>query len=122
MKKKELLIDAQKTGKTVKVKYTIGSQPNKAREIIPLKIENNKVLAKCLNSNTEKSFFIDKLVVLTDQQYNDHPKWNPNSSFLTDYEEFVLMKEKRNRFFRYFSIVFVILALLFIYLFIKSKS
>jgi len=122
MKKKELLIEAQKTGNIVKVKYTIGSQPNKAREIIPLKIENNKVLAKCLNSNAEKSFIINKLVVLTDQQYNDHPKWDPNSGFLTDYEEYVLMKEKRNRFFRYFSIVFVILALLFIYLFIKSKS
>jgi len=122
MKKKELLIEAQKTGNIVKVKYTIGSQPNKAREIIPLKINGNKVFAKCLNSNSEKSFLIAKLILLTDQQYIEHPKWDPNSGFLTDYEEYVLMKEKRNRFFRYFSIVFVIVALLFIYLLIKSKA
>jgi len=122
MNKKELLIAAQKTGKAMKVKYTIGSQPNHAREIIPLRIEDNKVYAKCLNSNSEKSFLIDKLTLLTDQQYNDHPKWDPNSGFLTDYEEYVLMKKKRNKYLRYFSIVFVILAIFLIYFFIKSKA
>ena len=121
MKKKELLIEAQKSGKAVKVKYTIGSQPNKAREIIPLRIEDNKVFAKCLNSNSEKFFQIDKLVLLSDEQYNKHVKWDANVGFLTDYEEFVILKEKRNKFLRYFAIVFGIIVIFVIYIFIKSK-
>ena len=121
MKKKQVLINAQKTGAIVKVKYTIGSQPNHAREIIPLRVDEDKVFAKCLNSNTEKLFHIDKLVLLSDEQYEKHLKWDANAGFLTDYEEFVMMKEKRNKFFRYFSIVIGVVLVLLIYLFIKSK-
>ena len=121
MKKKQVLINAQKAGEIVKVKYTIGSQPNHAREIIPLRVDEDKVFAKCLNSNTEKLFHIDKLVLLSDEQYEKHLKWDANAGFLTDYEEFVMMKEKRNKFFRYFSIVIGVVLVLLIYLFIKSK-
>jgi hypothetical protein len=98
MRKKEILIEAQKSGKAVKVKYTKGSQPNRAREIIPLKIEEDKVFAKCLNSNAEKIFEIKKLKLLNDQQYENHEKWDPNASFLTDYEHFVIQKAKRDKF------------------------
>jgi len=121
MKKKQVLINAQKAGEIVKVKYTIGSQPNHAREIIPLRVDEDKVFAKCLNSNTEKLFHIDKLVLLSDEQYEKHLKWDANAGFLTDYEEFVMMKEKRNKFFRYFSIDIGVFLVLIIYLFIKSK-
>ena len=118
MKKKQVLIEAQKSGKAVKVKYSIGSQPNHAREIIPLKIEENKVFAKCLNSNTEKIFEIKKLKLLSDQQYENHEKWNPNANFVTDYEHFVVKKAKRDKFIMYLliGIALVVILVLFFYL------
>jgi uncharacterized membrane protein len=120
MRKKQILIDAQKSGKTLKVKYTYGSQPNHAREIIPLKIGNDKVIAKCLNSKTEKVFKICKLKLLSDQQYAKLEKWEPNSSFLTDYEYYVIQKGKRDKYIRYFLIGFVLLVILV--LFFKLKQ
>jgi hypothetical protein len=118
MRKKEILIEAQKTGKTIKVKYTKGSQPNRAREIIPLKVEEDKVLAKCLNSNAEKIFEIKKIKLLSDKQYEDHEKWNPNASFVTDYEHFVIQKAKRDKFIMYIliGIALVVILVLFFYL------
>lgn len=86
MRKKKSLIKAQKSGNIVKVAYKSGSQPNHAREIIPIRVANNEVLAHCLNSGTKKSFFIRKLRILTDKQYTDHIKWDPNLSPLSDYE------------------------------------
>jgi len=121
MRKKQVLINALKTGDIVKVKYTIGSHPNHAREIIPLKIENGQVFAKCLNSNSNKTFHIDKLKLLNELQYSNLPKWDPNSGILTDYESFILMKEKRNKLIRYIAIILVILAILFAYYMFKSK-
>lgn len=118
MRKKAILIDAQKSGKAVKVKYTKGSQPNHAREIIPLKIEEDKVFAKCLNSNAEKIFEIKKLKLLSDQQYENHEKWNPNANFVTDYEHFVVQKAKRDKFIMYLliGIALVVILVLFFYL------
>jgi tetrahydrodipicolinate N-succinyltransferase len=120
MKKKQVLIEAQKSGKAVRVKYTNGSQPNRAREIIPLKIEKDKVLAKCLNSNTEKAFEISKLTILSDQQYNKLEKWEPNASFLTDYEYFVIQKAKRDKFIRYILIGIVLIIILALILKLKQ--
>ena len=120
MRKKQILIDALKSGKAVKVKYTVGSQPNRAREIIPLKIEKDKVLAKCLNSKTEKTFEINKLKLLSDQQYANHEKWEPNASFLTDYDYFVIQKAKRDKFILYLLIGIVFLVILT--LFFKLKQ
>jgi hypothetical protein len=120
MRKKQILIDAQKSGKTLKVKYTNGSQPNCAREIIPLKIEKDKVLAKCLNSNTEKYFGINKLKLLTDHQYANHEKWELNASILTDYDYFVIQKAKRDKFIRYLLISIILLVILV--LFYKLKQ
>jgi hypothetical protein len=120
MKKKQVLIEAQKSGKAVKVKYSIGSQPNHAREIIPLKIEENKVFAKCLNSNAEKIFEIKKLKLLSDQQYENHEKWVPNASFLTDYEYFVIQKAKRDKCIKCVLIGIVVIVILT--LFFKLKQ
>jgi hypothetical protein len=48
-------------GEVLKIKYRGGSQPGAAREIYPLSISDEKVHAKCLTSNSEKAFFIDKI-------------------------------------------------------------
>ncbi len=122
MKKKQVLINAQKSGKTLKVIYKSGSQPNHAREIIPLRIENDKVIAKCLNSNSEKIFQMNKLILLSDEQYSHYEKWDPNYSPVTDYEDYMIRREKRIKLFRYFSIVLVIVAILFVYFIYRLKS
>jgi len=122
MKKKELLINAQKSGTIVKVVYKSGSQPNRARQIIPLRIEHDQVFAKCLNSNAEKHFLLNKLELLTDEQYDEFEKWDPNFIGTTDYEEFEIRREKRQQFLHYFYVVLVILAIVVVYFVFRSKS
>lgn len=122
MKKKQVLIDAQKSGIVVKVTYKLGSQPNHAREIIPLRVDNDKVLAKCLNSNTEKLFLISELNLLTDQQYDNMAKWDPNFSPVTDYEMYEIQRAKRNKLYRYLSIVFVVFAIVFVYVIFRLRQ
>jgi len=121
MRKKQILIDAQKSGKILKVIYKQGSQPNHAREIIPLNIDKDLVFAKCLNSSSNRSFHIDKLKLLNDRQYSNYSKWDPNSSILNDYESFIIRKTKRNKFFIYIASILVVFTVLLIYILFKSK-
>jgi len=107
MFKKRILINAQKSGSTVKVVYKYGSQPNHAREIIPINIDNNEVFAICLNSNTKKIFYIKKLKLLNDNQYFKHKKWDPNFSQLTDFEIYEIHRKKRYKILRFYSVIFV---------------
>jgi len=116
MKKEEALKHAQETGAILKVAYKAGSQPNHAREIIPLKIENDQVLAKCLTSNTQKRFFINRLELLSDRKYRNQAKWDPNFIAVTDYEKFKMHKVRRKRIGSYFCVVIVILTLAAVYL------
>ena len=116
MNKKEVLIHAQKSGTIVKVAYKTGSQPNHAREIIPLRIEDDQVLVKCLTSNTQKRFYIDKIELLSDRKYNDLAKWDPDFIAVTDYEKFKIHREKRKKIHRYLCAIFVMFALAVIYL------
>lgn len=120
MNKKQILINAQKSGSIVKVKYLSGSQPTHAREIIPLKVLDDKVLAKCLNSNTEKLFRINKLKTLNSLQFSLHKLWDPNFVPATDYEDYIIKKEKQNKRIIFISIIMVILVISFV--FIRSKS
>jgi len=48
------------TGELINIVYQGGSQPGKARMILPLKIKGDKVLAKCLSTNKIKLYFLDK--------------------------------------------------------------
>ena len=118
MKEKKVLLDAIESGTIVKVVYKYGSQPGHAREILPLKIENNELFAKCLNSNTKKTFFINKLTLLSDLQYSKLPKWDPDFISLTDFEIFESRLKKRNKMVRIYSVIigFSVLCLAFIIL------
>ena len=122
MKKKQVLIDAQKSGIVVKVTYKLGSQPNHAREIIPLKIINDNVIARCLNSNTDKLFRISKLKLLTDDQYTHLEKWDPNFIPLNDYELYEIRRKSIKKALRYFFIILGILAIVVIYFVIRSNA
>jgi len=97
MKEIEVLMEALQSGSIIKVVYKSGSQPGYAREILPLSIYGNELFAKCILSDAKKSFFINKLKLLTDEKYSKLPKWNPDFSSLTDYEIFQLRKHKRSK-------------------------
>jgi len=120
MKKKQILIEAQRKGEKVKVVYKSGSQPNHAREIIPLKIENGNVFAKCLNSNTNKLFRISKLKLLTDEQYTHFAKWDLNFISPTDYEIYEIKRNQLKKTIFPLSIILVILVSLF-YIQVKTS-
>jgi len=121
MRKRKVLIHAQKSGAIVKVVYKAGSQPNHARQIIPLRIKDNQVFAQCLNSNTKKAFLIRKLKLLTNQQYDNFTKWDPNFTPATDYELYEIQKQKMNKLLCYFFTGFIIL-ILFVYLLCRLKT
>lgn len=122
MNKKKTLINAQESGATVKVVYKAGSQPNHAREIIPIKITNDQVFARCLNSNTKKAFYISKLELLTDQQYDSYPKWDPDFIPATDYEIYETQKKQRDKLLCYFFGGFLILVILVVCFTFMSKT
>jgi len=115
MKENNVLLDAIESGAIVKVVYKSGSQPGRTREIIPYKIEDNELFAKCLSSDTKKTFFINKLKILTNEQYSKLPKWDPAFRTLTDYEIFISQKEKQHKLVRLCSVIigFCILTLTF---------
>ena len=120
MIKKKILSNAQKSGSIVKVVYESGSQPCHAREIIPLKIENNKVFATCLNSNATKMFYIKRLKLINNRQYSRLRKWDPNFIPLTDYEIYDIQKKKRyKKAYRYLilltSIILLIISFILMY-------
>ena len=121
MNKKKVLINAQKTGSIVEVVYKTGSQPNHVRKIIPIRVKHNQVVAKCLNSHTEKSFFIGKLELLTNQQYDSFAKWDPDFIPVTDYELYETQKEHRKKMEIIFFSILGVLALLAVYITFRSR-
>ncbi|QOJ28339.1 MAG: hypothetical protein HRU80_05395 [Ignavibacteriales bacterium] len=58
----ELLSQAIINGEVLEIVYLGGSLSGKPREIIPLKIEKDKLHAKCLLSDEVKTFFKNKIV------------------------------------------------------------
>lgn len=70
------LLEAKENGEVIKVIYHGGSQPGAVRAIFPLNVLDDKVVAKCLASNEQKTFFLDKLEICTDQNIN--PTYDPN--------------------------------------------
>lgn len=77
MNEKEQLQEAIGTGTILRVIYNGGSQPGTVREIIPLKIEGNRLFAKCMASNRQKTFSVDKIVFCDEKSGNKEP-WRPD--------------------------------------------
>lgn len=60
------LEDAIGTGELVNIIYHGGSEPGTARMILPIKIEGDKVRARCYISNKVKAFTIEKIEFASD--------------------------------------------------------
>jgi hypothetical protein len=69
--------------KVVKIIYHAGSRSGTMREIIPRSITGYKLLAHCVTSGLEKTFFIDKVEVIDDdnQEVNEDDDISVISAF-----------------------------------------
>ena len=55
----------------LKVIYLGGSSPGTMREIIPRSIRDNKLIAYCLASDLDKTFFLDKIQIIEEYAQGD---------------------------------------------------
>lgn len=60
---KEKLEKSIQSGEILEIIYYGGSYPGKLRKVQPIKIDGNKLIAKCLSSNEVKTFSISKIAV-----------------------------------------------------------
>jgi hypothetical protein len=63
----EKIREAIGTGELINIIYHGGSEPGTARMILPIKIEGDKVRAKCYTSNKVKSFSLEKIEFAGDE-------------------------------------------------------
>ena len=55
------LQEAQERGEVLRIKYHGGTQPGAVREIYPVRIMGERIIARCLASNAEKTFIVEKI-------------------------------------------------------------
>ena len=75
----------------ISIRYYGGSTPNgNVREIMPLRVDGDKLVARCIISNKQKLFFLDKMTL----QQDDKPEGLPDifvhnsiESFLVDLKD-----------------------------------
>jgi hypothetical protein len=60
------LHEAIGTGELISIIYHGGSEPGTARMILPIKIEGDKVRARCYTSNKVKAFSLEKIELAAD--------------------------------------------------------
>lgn len=74
----DILLEAIETGEILSVAYHGGSKPGARRQIAPIRIEQNTVVARCYRSGQVKSFKIKRIQVFD----NDIPisNWDPTDS------------------------------------------
>lgn len=59
----DILKNAIENRSSIKIKYNGGSKPGSSREIVPNKMDNDKLIARCLTTKSNKSFFINKIEI-----------------------------------------------------------
>ena len=84
---------AMETGELVTIKYHGGSSPGTVREIMPVKIENDRVRARCYTSDAVKSFMFNKIELISKpiHQLDEADVWDGRSR---GEEEFFEIPEK----------------------------
>jgi len=60
---KEKLEQSIKSGEILEIIYYGGSNPGKSRKVAPVKIDGNRLIARCLSSDEVKSFTVSKIAV-----------------------------------------------------------
>jgi hypothetical protein len=68
----ELLKKAIEKRQNIKIAYRGGSYPNQIRSIYPLKLQSDRLIARCIPSNIVKTFMLEKISVAYDA---NGPEW-----------------------------------------------
>jgi hypothetical protein len=77
---RDVLVRAAGTGEIVRVVYHGGSQPGSARMIVPIIIDDTRVVAQCLASGMRKTFRIDSLEVLAPEARAEDYRADPSEA------------------------------------------
>jgi hypothetical protein len=97
--KKARLREAIKTGEVLEITYQGGSQPGTCRAISPIRIENDKVRARCLNSRAVKLFVIKKIVIINNVKQTELSEWSVSTQPSHHYKSISeLLEQKRDVF------------------------
>jgi len=64
------------TGEILKIKYHGGSQPGSIREVVPEKLEGKMLYAYCHSSKRTKSFLINKIEIVPNEEKNSYAYGN----------------------------------------------
>jgi len=81
-----ILCEASDNAEILKIKYHGGSQPGTVRQISPISVSEDKVIARCLSSNVVKTFVIDKIELCGSNNQDDDIKWAPAKKSQVKYE------------------------------------
>lgn len=81
------LLEAIETGEVLNIKYNGGSQPGALREIAPISISNDKVSARCLTSNSTKTFYIEKIILSDFNSSENHISYDNDFVEIAKYED-----------------------------------
>jgi hypothetical protein len=90
MNTEDRLEEAIEDGEVLKIIYHGGSQPGASRYIPSIKVESGKVRARCYPSNEVKSFHLNKLTIINENENRKIKPWNlrlkgfPNYKFISD--------------------------------------
>lgn len=79
------LREAIAAGEVLKIIYQGGSQPGAAREIAPMGIHGNKVMARCFTSNAIKEFNLEKIKILDGDTETQTETWRVGASAVERY-------------------------------------
>lgn len=83
---RSILYEARDNGEVLKIKYHGGSQPGSLREISPIRISKDKLIARCISSNAVKTFVIEKIEICDINDHNNEPRWRPAKKSEVKYE------------------------------------
>jgi len=99
MNKKARLREAIETGEVLEITYQGGSQPGTCRPISPIRIENDKVSARCLNSKAVKLFMIEKIAIIDNAKQPELSEWSMSTQSSHRYKSISeLLEQKRDVF------------------------
>ncbi|MGR6034127.1 MAG: hypothetical protein ACU4EQ_07195 [Candidatus Nitrosoglobus sp.] len=90
MNTEDRLEEAIEDGEVLKIIYYGGNQLGASRYIPPIKIESGKVRARCYSSSEVKSFHLNKLTTINENENRKIKPWDlrlkgfPNYKFISD--------------------------------------
>lgn len=83
------LQSAASTGEIVKIIYHGGTQPGASREVVPFKVVDETLHARCCSSNTNKTFKLDKVQIYDDSANKGDVSYDASKAISSEIDEFI---------------------------------